>query len=195
MKYESPPAKDNLLSERTCKYQPLRLLEEPSNESQRLCACSPELLTELCRCASFRNPWVRHSLPRLSCPSRDSDVVAYIRTDTESPSADEQIELIHSYCLMHGCRIKKIFEDAGRPSAGLTQALESLKEAQGLIAMDLNRFVEHTEDKLRDLRPFIHHFFCHTNKHLITIAEGIDTGTPSGQVSAVDIVNSLYTWH
>src|SRR5262249_58566321 len=92
------------------------------------------------------------------------------------------------YCGMNGYRIARVVQDLGRPAAGLTGALEALNQATALIAVDLERFVEHSDDRIRDLRPFVHHFFCHTNKHLITINEGIDTRSSAGQAIALDAV-------
>jgi len=189
MNYQSPPAKDDAFTSKSCEYQPLPTTEHAGKDSKRLCSCKPDLMAELCICAGLRNPWLRNSSPLLSRHSHRTDVVVYLRSDREGSAAQEQIELIHSYCKTHGFHIAQVFEDLGKPSAGLTNALNALKEADALMAVDLDRFVEHSNDRLRDLRPFIHHFFCHTKKHLITITEGIDTSSSAGQIIAIDAVS------
>lgn len=65
-----------------------------------------------------------------------------------------------------------------------------MKVHHGLIALNLQTFVENSEDRLRDLRPFVHHFFCSGSKDLITIEEGINTATPQGQMAADSAVSS-----
>jgi hypothetical protein len=42
---------------------------------------------------------------------------------------------------------------------------------------------------MRELRPFIHHFFCASQKHLVTIEEGLDSGSPGGQAAMLELVN------
>jgi DNA invertase Pin-like site-specific DNA recombinase len=115
--------------------------------------------------------------------------VAYIRLGGQQPAREEQARLIAHYCTQHGFRLAKTFVDIGKPSQQLQNALQELEEHDGLIAVDLNSFVEHENDRIRDLRPFIHHFFCHQSKHLITIQEGIDTGSAAGQMAAIEFAS------
>jgi DNA invertase Pin-like site-specific DNA recombinase len=114
-----------------------------------------------------------------------------VRVTDDELDAQKQLEVIQQYCFEHGYRIARAFKDKGKPSFGLAEALEALPQVDGLIAVDLNRFVEHQDDRLRDLRPFIHHFFCHTNKHLIAVEEGIDTRATARQRSAIEIINQV----
>jgi hypothetical protein len=191
MNYNTPPAKDDRLTSKSCEYKPLSLGADPDNQQARFCTCQPDLITELCHCAHLSNPWTRHSAPKFCRAAREVEVVAYIRTDKDSYNRDKQLEVIHSFCRKHGYHVCKVCEDAGRPSSGLTNALKSLERADAIIAVDLNRFVEHPADRMRDLRPFIHHFFCHARKHLISITEGIDTSCLTGQILAIDLINQI----
>jgi len=134
----------------------------------------------------FGNPWV-HQVPVHT--RHKLNVIAYTRYTDDPWDAGRQLAAIQKYCSQHDYRLVKVFEEAGRPSGGLSRALEALQEADALIAFDLDRFVEHEGDRMRDLRPFIHDFFGLKNKRLITIQEGIDTGSPSGQMDAIGIIN------
>src|SRR5262249_26268633 len=131
-------------------------------------------------------PWPRRCSGLI--PHREK-VIGYIRYTDDPFDAGRQLELMQTYCASQGFRLVKVFEDAGAPSTGLSRALSALKEADALIAVDLDRFVEHEGDNLRDLRPFIHDFFEFNNKHLITIREGIDTGSPNGQMDILELMN------
>jgi len=117
-------------------------------------------------------------------------LVAYLRVAGDLSSQEEQTTTINDYCVNNGYRIAKFFVDTGKPSYALNEALQAMKEHHGLIAVNLQTFVENNEDRLRDLRPFVHHFFCSGNKDLITVEEGIDTATPQGQIAADDAVSS-----
>lgn len=135
---------------------------------------------------SLNNPWGRQALPHPFCKT---SLVAYVCTSGAPGEAERQLELIKSYCVNHGFRLQKVFADEGRASVGLARALEALGEADGLIAVDLDRFVQHEGDKTRDLRPLVHEFLSPGSKHLITIKEGIDTGSAAGQACALEIIN------
>lgn len=132
------------------------------------------------------NPWGRQALPHPFCKT---SLIAYVRSSEEPGDAERQIEIIDAFCANHGFKLKNVFRDQGRPSVGLTRALEALNGADGLIAVDLDRFVEHEGDKTRDLRPLVHEFLSLGSKHLITIKEGIDTGSAGGQTPAIEIIN------
>jgi hypothetical protein len=135
---------------------------------------------------ALSNPWVRRSLRH---PPGRGNLVGYIRYTSDPWDSGRQLERLQDYCARHGYRIEKAFEDQGKPSLGLARALEALDQADGIIAVDLDRFVEHEGDKTRDLRPLIHEFLCLGNKHLITIKEGIDTGSAAGQQAAIELIN------
>lgn len=136
--------------------------------------------------SALHNPWARQTLPH---PLGRTNLIAYIRPGNDNIDALRQLQVIEGYCASHGYRLEKVFEDEDKPSVGLASALEALRGADGLIAVDLDRFVQHEGDKTRDLRPLIHEFFSLGSKHLITIKEGIDTGSPSGQASAIELIN------
>lgn len=135
---------------------------------------------------ALNDPLGRQTLPHPFCKT---SLIAYLRSSEEAGDAEKQLETIEAYCAHHGFRLKNIFKDEGAPSVGLTRALDALNGADGLIAVDLDRFVEHEGDKTRDLRPFVHEFLSLGSKHLITIKEGIDTGSAGGQASAIEFIN------
>lgn len=150
---------------------------------------SPSIRESLphCRCDVLQNPWRNRSLP-----SQPTKVIAYIRTDSESPSHEEQAKLIQQYCERFGYEVIETFEDSGEhPGVGLVKAMEALKEVGGLIASDLDRFVYDKSDRLRDLKPFLHEFFCSTQKHLFTVKEGVNTDTPTGQQNVVELLSAV----
>lgn len=149
------------------------------------CQIEPRVHFQNCRCAALSNPWLRN---KLTINPRTASLIAYVRTTEFSKTAVQQLQLIEHYCQAHGYKIAKVFVDDGVPAAGLQQSIDSLDETAGIIATDTNRFVEHGSDRLRQLRPFVHHFLCHTDKHLITIAEGIDTRSPAGQRAALELL-------
>jgi len=82
-----------------------------------------------------------------------------------------------------------VFSDVcDHPSFGFKAAIDALENADGLISVDLNQFASSHGDRVRELRPLIHHFFCLGGKHLITINDGVDTSTHAGQQNAMDSI-------
>lgn len=116
--------------------------------------------------------------------------LCYIRA-TECKPASEQRGLIERFCKERGLRLVGEFIDKEVPGSALSQALKGMSEADGIIVSDLNRFVEHSGHRNRELRPVLHHFMADHTKHLISIAEGIDTSTVSGQQIAMESINQL----
>ncbi len=166
-----------------CSYDPV---------SEGRCSCEPEISAKLCHCHTLNNPWSKNSLHAPSRALHEASLVAYIRIGGQDHlSKDEQTNLIAAYCTQHGFRLAQTFVDFGKPSQALRDALQELEKHDGIIAVDLNSFVEHQDDRMRDLRPFIHHFFCHPSKHLITIQEGIDTGSAAGQKAAIEFSSQI----
>ena len=155
-------------------------------EIHNRCECNPPISFQ--HCPSLFNPWLRN---KLSQSQRKGGLIAYIRTTDGDKELNQQAQILEEYCLEHGYRISKAFRDHGAPGHGLQEALDAVDEAAGLIAVDLDRFVENSSDRLRSLRPFVHHFLHHTEKHLITVAEGIDTRSPAGQLSALELINDM----
>lgn len=152
------------------------------------CSCTPDTAGESCLCHGLSNPFLRES--PIPVPDHGPVLVAYIRVAGDLATEEEQSALISEYCLNNGFRIAQFFTDTGKPSYALTEALQAMKVHHGLIALNLQTFVENSEDRLRDLRPFVHHFFCSGSKDLITIEEGINTATPQGQMAADSAVSS-----
>ncbi|MBA3859002.1 MAG: hypothetical protein C0507_19015 [Cyanobacteria bacterium PR.3.49] len=142
-------------------------------------------IMDRCMCTEKGNSLASYYLNR----GKKEKLVAYVRV-AHAEQVDEKADLIRDYCANNGYQIIEIFSDVGdHPSFGFKAALEALDNCDGLISLDLNQFVATKGDRIRELRPLIHHFFCHGGKHLITIAEGIDTGTELGQQNAIELVN------
>lgn len=174
------------LSRQSCAYRLPHQRQADTSLTEAECECTPHI--SACHCAAPHSRWVRRDLSNLLSKPRPVSLVAYIRETEGARTAQEQSSLIAAYCDEHGYRVLHTFMDHGKPSSGLQQALQEAERTDGLIASDLNRFVEHPDDRLRDLRPFIHHFFCHTAKHLVAVEEGIDTAFPIGQLRAMDLI-------
>ena len=154
------------------------------------CNCSP-LLAELgCHCTALSHHWQHDEEKKRIRPPRQHGLIAYIRADSYL-SADQQRRIINDFCHCNNYFIKATYTDTGSPAAGLHAALRAIDKADGLIAADLNRFVEFSDDRLRELRPFVHHFFCHPDKRLISVQEGVDTGSVLGQENVVSIMNHV----
>ncbi len=142
-------------------------------------------LIDRCMCTTKGDSLTNYYLNR----NRKERLVAYVRVLHEEDTA-EKVEQVRDYCRDNGYQIVDIFSDVGdHPSFGFRAALDALENADGLISLDLNQFVGFKGDRIRELRPLIHHFFCGGGKHLITIAEGLDTGTQLGQQNAIDLVS------
>ncbi len=142
-------------------------------------------IIDRCMCTEKGNSLASYYLNR----ARKEKLVAYVRVPHEE-QIDEKVELIRQYCIDNGYQIIEVFSDVDdHPSFGFKAALDALENCDGLISLDLNQFVATKGDRIRELRPLIHHFFCRGGKHLITIAEGLDTGTEIGQQNAIELVS------
>lgn len=144
-------------------------------------AISPFSETTNCHCVK---PYVRLFLNQ----RRKQNLIGYVRA-LNAEAAAEKVALLKQFCSESGYNLLQIKVEIGsRPSFELAAALDSLAEADGLIATDLSQFFPPTPDRLRELKPFVHHFFCTNSKHLITIDDGIDTGTIVGQETALELI-------
>jgi hypothetical protein len=152
------------------------------------CTCAPDVYANLCHCGTMSNPWTRHKIAAEDQTKQNPSLVAYIKLGDGRMSREDQLNIIQQYCLQHGFRLDDTFVESEGTSGRLQEALATMKDHAGLIAVDLDSFVQDRRDRIRDLRPFLHHFFCHGKKHLIAIEEGIDTGTAAGQVAALEMV-------
>ena len=161
--------------------------EIPLRSDWENCVCSPQPCAKLCQPSSS----LKSLLKSKDRDHQKSSVIAYIRSGGKQLSSEEQLRTIKYYCEQHDLHLAKVFTDHDKPSYGLQEALREIEFNDALIAVNLDSFVEHEEDRIRDLRPFIHHFFCRHNKHLITIQEGLDTGTAAGQLVAMDIASQV----
>ena len=152
------------------------------------CHCPPEHEADLkdCHLVMTKSGHWKLLVPNVKAehPLR---LLAYVRPGVHDVPA--QLAMIEKYRNEHNCEIVGVYIDDEKPSLGLRDALNSMAQCDGIIACDLNRFVCHPEDRMRELRPFIHHFFCNTQKHLICIEEGVDSGSPGGQAAMQELVN------
>jgi len=155
------------------------------------CICTPAFSLAKGNCTGLSNRWAKESFEKKNRHPRQRGLIAYLRAGGASLGIEAQRKVIGDYCHDNEYYVKETFIDNGRPGAGLQGAIKALDDADGLIASDLNRFVVHHDDRLRDLRPFVHHFFCHPAKHLITVEEGVDTGSTVGQANVVTVMNQL----
>lgn len=115
-------------------------------------------------------------------------LIGYLRTGGTSLNVEEQKQKIEEYCTEHDHKlIRYSAVDDGIPGLGLHDSLEALKEYDGIIAIDLNRYVKHHEDRLVDLRPLIQKIL-HERKVLIAINEQFETQTALGQHAALDLL-------
>ncbi len=141
-----------------------------------------------CSCSNLKNPWFKHVSKEVHRPAK---VVAYVRTDAPEPALERQVQTIDGYCRENNFELVRVFKDDGpAPGMGLSDALNSLSAVDGLIAVDLERFVQHHDDRVMDLRPLLHQFFCTNKKYLITISEGINTSSAEGQKTAMQYIAS-----
>lgn len=142
-------------------------------------------IIDRCLCSEKNNSISNYYVNR----SRKEKLVVYIRVPSEE-LLDEKLQLIKAYCADNGYQVHDIFSDVGdHPSFGFKAALDEMENADGLITVDLNQFVGSKSDRIRELRPLIHHFFCGGGKHLITVEDGIDTGTKLGQQNAIALIS------
>jgi hypothetical protein len=152
------------------------------------CKCPPAQDIDLkdCRCVMTKSGHWRLLLPD-NKPEHGLKLIAYIRPGVHD--VPHQLAAIEKYRNEHNIEIIGVFKDLDKPSLGLRDALENMVHCDGLIATDPNRFVCNQTDRMRELRPFIHHFFCASQKHLVTIEEGLDSGSPGGQAAMLELVN------
>lgn len=119
---------------------------------------------------------------------KGQSLIAYIRS-TNQKHIDRHWQQIDQYCQNHTYNVVHLFTDIGdRPSFGLQSAFDALEVVDGLISCEMTMFIKDNSDRIRELRPFIHHFFCLHEKHLITILDGIDTGNSFGQENAIEMM-------
>ncbi|HEY9784725.1 MAG TPA: recombinase family protein [Candidatus Obscuribacterales bacterium] len=116
-------------------------------------------------------------------------LIAYVRGAGDPESLDEQCQRLAAYCSLHGHTIVEMYRDPS--GTALHYALNELYRADGLLVCDLSEMVQHHGDPLRDLMPLVHDEFFHNGKHLISLKEGIDTSTFSGQEQLIAYLNQL----
>jgi hypothetical protein len=140
-----------------------------------------------CICNGSR-PWFRTAASRFSHPVR---LVAYARAES-SLAAAQQFSQIEDYCRANNFELVDRFSDIGtQPGMGFHQAMQQLSHANGLIAYELERFVHHQHDRLLDLKPLLHQFFCSGSRFLVTVKEGVNTQSAAGQKAAIEVMDSL----
>jgi len=113
-------------------------------------------------------------------------LIGYVRVSSESQkentSLGVQEEKIRAYCLAMGYQLVNVFKDvqSGKNShrTGLTQAIEALGEADGLIVAKLDRLGRNALDLLKIHREVLYPL----GKELISLDINIDTATPTGRL-------------
>ncbi len=117
-------------------------------------------------------------------------LIGYIRCGGTDFGSAQQRRMIQKFCDDHGHTLVGFSEtDGSVPGYGLHEAIDALGANDGIIAIDLDRFVRHHDDRLLDLRPLIENML-HNGKVLITLLDGIETLTARGQQVTLDLLNS-----
>lgn len=143
-----------------------------------------------CLCRNEHQHWLHAG----KTTPKHNRVVAYLREPegAHSISNERQLALVEEFCKQHGYELVNVFRDHGsEPGPGLHAALDALSMADGLVALDLERFVHDHKDRLRDLKPLLHKFFCNTDRYLLTVLEGVNTRGTAGQQQAMEILSSV----
>jgi hypothetical protein len=182
---------DQLLPREYCFHPLFHGSECESNSSMAEYCATPPFDRQQCRCACLSNRWAKDSFAARKKHPKRRGLVAYLRTGGTCLDIEQQRKVIDDFCQDNEYYVKATFVDHGKPGAGLQSAMEAVGSADGLIASDLNRFVEHPTDRFRDLRPFVHHYLCQSAKHLIAVEEGVDTGSTAGQANVLDLINRV----
>ncbi|HEY9715729.1 MAG TPA: recombinase family protein [Chroococcales cyanobacterium] len=117
------------------------------------------------------------------------NLIGYVRPGQSLVSGIEQLNALKTHCRSHGYNLVAVFTDTERPAFGLSQALQAMKRADGLIVFDCQRLVENPADTYRELRPLLENQFMHTRKKFVSISEGIENITPMGQENLVETLN------
>jgi len=120
---------------------------------------------------------------------RKLKLIGYVRTGDSPASEIDQVNAILDYCLIQRYDIVALLKEHGPPSIGKAQAFELLKKADGLIAYDITRLAGNASDSFRELRPLIEGSIMHGHKKFITIADGLENVTPTGQEVLMNVLN------
>lgn len=116
-------------------------------------------------------------------------LIGYVRcADTKSTVA-EQIAAIKEYCRNHKHMLVEIFTDGPQPGVGLAMALQALDHADGLIVTSICNLVSRKDDALLQARPIIDANFMHGHRKLISLYDGIETVTASGEGNLMNLLN------
>ncbi|MBX9670438.1 MAG: hypothetical protein K2X93_22750 [Candidatus Obscuribacterales bacterium] len=140
-------------------------------------------------CHQVKQPTVSNTLGTFA-KRKHLCLVAYVRSGHESSATEQEQEII-KYCKDHNHDIVAVFGKEMDKAAALQSALRSMHDADGLITVDMMRLICHVQDPVRDLKNRINNDFFHADKRLITIREGIDTGTIDGQAQVMAFVNRI----
>lgn len=117
-------------------------------------------------------------------------LVGYARnTGSSSDTVADQTNAIKRYCERNHYVLMEIFVDGDGPGLGLAQAFETLSICDGLILSNVRLLAQHKDDSLCNLRPLIDNHFMHAHKKLISIEDGIENVTPSGQHNLMTLLN------
>jgi len=116
-------------------------------------------------------------------------LIGYIRSGGTDVGSEKQRKMIQKYCGDHGHILVGYSEtDSDVPGYGLHEALSALGNNDGIIALDLDRFVRHHDDRLFELRPLIESML-QKGKVIITLLDGVETLTAQGQHVTLELLN------
>ena len=142
-------------------------------------------------CPGDMQPMESHNLHIPNRNSRNLRVVGLL-SSRGICSARKQAATIEQYCRQFGYSLVEVFDCASESTPlAIHEALEALRHVDGLIVSEIFSLVEHDGDTLRDLAPMIHDHFFHKGKHLISVKEQINTGTPEGQEAIIEYLKQL----
>jgi Resolvase, N terminal domain len=115
--------------------------------------------------------------------------LGYVRTSRGSMSHQDQIEAITAHCNRNSYEILGFFSDELEPAVGYANALAGLSDVDGLIVTDLTRMVPDSSETLREVRPVLTEKILHEGKKFVSIADGLENITASGQEHLRDLLN------
>ncbi len=121
--------------------------------------------------------------------ARRMKFLGYVRTGRGSLSHQAQIEAMNAHCHRNGYEILGFFSDDLEPSTGYANALAGLSDVDGLMVTDLTRMVSDCSASIRQLAPVLVNKFLRSDKKIVSIADGIENITPTGQEHMIALLN------
>jgi DNA invertase Pin-like site-specific DNA recombinase len=125
-------------------------------------------------------------------------VIGYPRVSTEEQnSLPQQAARIRQYCDLYELALVEVIPDEGysgktldRPGLSRALALLDAGEADGLVVAKLDRLTRSVRDMARLIES---HFDERSGRHLMSVAESIDTRTAAGKL-VLNVLVSVAQW-